>query len=80
MSRLTKPQMRALDFFEKSERDPTTVFGKAAPATKTTNWLVCRLYVDCRSVGAFDMKAFRLSDKGRAALRGKDHGTKTADV
>jgi hypothetical protein len=79
--RLTKPQMRGLEFFELNERDPVQLMGRNPPAGKTRNWLIRHLYVDCAPIGAFDAKIFKLSDKGRAALRG-DNGkaAKTADL
>ena len=68
--KLTKPQRRGLEFFDLSERDPISLMGRVPPAGKTRNWLIRRLLLDCYPAGAFDMKIFKLSDKGRAALRG----------
>lgn len=69
MGRLSRPQSNALTFFEANETDPIRNFGKTAPALKTTNWLIARLYVEKRAVGQFEFNRFVLTGLGRLALR-----------
>lgn len=72
MSRLTKPQSKALAFFEANEADPVRNFGKRPPSFKTTNWLIKRLYLEKRAVGQFDFNRFVLTDLGRQRLARDD--------
>jgi len=66
--RLTKPQSRALAFFEANDADPIRNFGARAPSFKTTNWLIRHLYLEKRAVGQFDFDRFVLTDLGRKVL------------
>jgi hypothetical protein len=66
--KFTRPQKRALEFFDLKARDPARLLLTRGPAPRTRNWLIERRMISFDPVGQFDFRKYRLTSLGRQAL------------
>lgn len=65
---LTRPQLKALEFFEREANDPAAQLLARGPNPKTRNWLLEHQYVEREPVGQFDYWLYQLTARGRELL------------